>query len=152
MPFQDPVEMGMSFNNIVSAVQSEAFYPDLFKNAFGTTEINSDRIAKALAQYVRSIVSVSSKYDTGRALVSIPSTDFLKFTTSENNGKRLFFLPKSRSGLICVGCQATEAFTNPDAGATNNGLDSVSLTDRGVYETTPNPRFLDYLKYPPSRM
>ncbi|MDV7396551.1 cytochrome-c peroxidase, partial [Arthrospira platensis SPKY1] len=65
MPFQDPVEMGMTLEGLVQAVQAQDFYPELFHNAFGSTEINSDRIARALAQFVRSIVSVSSKYDEG---------------------------------------------------------------------------------------
>ncbi|MEZ5009528.1 MAG: cytochrome-c peroxidase [Chitinophagales bacterium] len=76
MPFQDPVEMGMTLEEVVDAVKLQPFYPSLFENAFGTTEINSDRISKALAQFVRSIVSVSSKYDIGRQQVNIPVIDF----------------------------------------------------------------------------
>jgi len=148
MPFQDPIEMGMTLNTVVSAVQSQSFYPDLFQKAFGTSTINSDRISKALAQFIRSIVSVSSKYDVGRAQVSLPNTNFPNFTTSENNGKRLFFLPKTLGGLSCVGCHSTEAFINPDAGATNNGLDAASTVDLGVYEAIPNPVFLGTFKVP----
>lgn len=147
-PFQDPVEMGMTLEGVVSAVQSEAFYPELFTNAFGTDEINSDRISKALAQFIRSIVSVSSKYDTGRAQVNVPNTDFPNFTESENNGKRLFFRPKSVGGLSCVGCHSTEAFINPDAGPTNNGLDVESTDDEGVFEAISNPAFLGAFKVP----
>jgi cytochrome c peroxidase len=148
MPFLDQVEMGMSTSSLLAAVQSETFYPVLFSNAFGSTAITTDRIAKALAQYVRSIVSVSSKFDTGRAEVNIPAANFPNFTTSENNGKRLFFLPKASGGLSCVGCHSTEAFVNPDAGATNNGLDAASTTDLGVFEAIPNPRFLGTFKVP----
>lgn len=148
MPFQDPVEMGMTLTNVVDAVRSQTFYSDLFLSAFGTNEINSDRIAKALAQFVRSIVSVSSKYDAGRQTVNIPTTNFSNFTQSENNGKQLFFLPKSLGGLSCVGCHSTEAFINPDAGATNNGLDLTSTTDLGVFEAIPNPNFLGTFKVP----
>lgn len=148
MPFQDPVEMGMTLTNVVDAVRSQTFYSDLFLSAFGTNEISSDRIAKALAQFVRSIVSVSSKYDAGRQTVNIPTTNFSNFTQSENNGKQLFFLPKSLGGLSCVGCHSTEAFINPDAGATNNGLDLTSTTDLGVFEAIPNPNFLGTFKVP----
>ncbi|MFK7972871.1 MAG: cytochrome c peroxidase [Bacteroidia bacterium] len=148
MPFQDTVEMGMTLAGLVSAVQSESYYPPLFQDAFGTTVVDSSLIARALAQFIRSMVSVNSKYDSGRAQVTIPTANFANFTTSENNGKRLFFLPKTLGGLSCVGCHSTEAFINPDAGTTNNGLDSVSVTDLGVFEAIPNPAFLGTFKVP----
>ena len=148
MPFQDPIEMGMTLDAVVNAVERQDFYPELFNDAFGSTVIDADRISKALAQFIRSMVSVSSKYDEGRQQVNIPTTDFPNFTDSENNGKRLFFLPKSLGGLSCVGCHSTEAFINPDAGATNNGLDLVSDGDLGVFGVIPNPAFLGTFKVP----
>lgn len=148
MPFQDPVEMGMTLEEVVKEVQSQAFYPELFDKAFGTEEINAERISMALAQFVRSMVSVSSRYDIGRQSVNIPIANFSNFTDSENNGKQLFFRPKSLGGLSCVGCHSTEAFINPDAGATNNGLDAESTSDLGVFEAIQNPAFLGAFKVP----
>ena len=147
-PFQDSVEMGMTLDEVVSAVENQNFYPQLFENAFGSAEINADRISKAIAQFIRSIVSVNSKYDIGRATVDRPTTNFSNFTDSENNGKRLFFLPKSQGGLSCVGCHSTEAFINPDVGTTNNGLDISSTDDLGVFEAIPNNAFLGTFKVP----
>ena len=80
MPFQDPVEMGMTLEGVVSAVESQAFYPELFEKTFGSETVNVDRISKALSQFIRSMVSVSSKYDTGRQEVSRPTTSFSNFT------------------------------------------------------------------------
>lgn len=147
-PFQDPVEMGMTLAEVVTNVQNQEFYPQLFTNAFGSEEITSDKISKALSQFIRSIVSISSKYDTGRAAVNIPNTNFANFTPSENNGKSLFFRPKAAGGLSCIGCHSTEAFINPSAGATNNGLDLVSTDDLGVFEAIANPQFLGAFKVP----
>jgi cytochrome c peroxidase len=147
-PFQDPVEMGMTLEEVVTAVQNQPFYPELFENAFGTTEINFERIARALAQFVRSIVSVDSKYDEGREMVNNPNADFPNFTASENNGKRIFFLPPNLGGAGCIGCHSTEAFINPDNGTTNNGLDAQSTDDLGVFEAIPNPAFLGTFKVP----
>jgi cytochrome c peroxidase len=148
MPFQDPVEMGMTLDELVSTVQEQAYYPPLFEEAFGTAEINADRISRALAQFVRSIVSVNSKYDEGRQQVNVPANDFPNFTASENNGKRLFFLPVSLGGGGCIGCHSTEAFINPDNGPTNNGLDLSSTVDLGVFEAINNPAFLGTFKVP----
>jgi cytochrome c peroxidase len=148
MPFQDSIEMGMTLAQVISEVEGEAFYPQLFENAFGTTEINTDRIAKALAQFIRSMISISSKYETGRAFVNFPVANFPNFTTSENNGKALFLKPKTQNGLACTGCHTTEAFINPFPGPVNNGLDAVSTDDLGVYETTPISIFLGAFKVP----
>ena len=147
-PFQDPVEMGMTLEEVISGVQNQSFYPPLFEDAFGTTEINADRISRALAQFVRSIVSVNSKYDEGRPQVNIPTNDFPNFSESENNGKRLFFLPVPMGGGGCIGCHSTEAFINPDNGTTNNGLDAESTDDLGVFEAIPSPFFLGAFKVP----
>jgi cytochrome c peroxidase len=148
MPFQDPIEMGMTLDGVVNAVQSQDFYPELFEKAFGSQEINAQRISEALAQFIRSIVSVDSKYDVGRAQVNIPTANFPNYTDSENNGKSLFFRPKSLGGLSCVGCHSTEAFINPDAGTTNNGLDLMSTDDLGVFEAIGNPAFSGTFKVP----
>jgi cytochrome c peroxidase len=67
MPFQNPVEMGLSLEQAVSITESQSYYRDLFTSAFGDPTINADRIARALAQFVRSIVSINSRYDQGRA-------------------------------------------------------------------------------------
>ncbi|MDP3927502.1 MAG: cytochrome-c peroxidase, partial [Bacteroidota bacterium] len=93
MPFQDSVEMGMTLDQVVSKVKEQAFYPNLFQKAFGSSEINADKIALSLAQFVRSIVSYSSKYDEGRARVQNPGANFPNFTAEENQGKNLFFQP-----------------------------------------------------------
>ena len=147
-PFQDPVEMGMTLDEVVSTVQAQSYYPALFEAAFGSSEINSDRISRAIAQFVRSIVSVNSKYDEGRVQVQRQVDNFSNFTQSENNGKRLFFLPTEEGGGGCAGCHATEAFINPDNGTTNNGLDATSTDDLGVFETFDNPRFMGAFKVP----
>lgn len=148
MPFQDPVEMGMSLNEVIAAVESQSYYIQLFEDAFGSPEINADKISKALAQFVRSIVSVDSKYDVGRSSVNSPTSDFANFSASENNGKRLFFAPVPLGGGGCIGCHSTEAFINPDNGTTNNGLDLASTSDLGVFEAINNPAFLGTFKVP----
>ena len=146
-PFQDPVEMGMTLDEVVASVSSKGYYPILFENAFGTDEINADRISKAIAQFVRSIVSVNSKYDLARAEVRTQIDPFPQFTGSENNGKRIF-LPVEQGGAGCAGCHSTEAFINPDNGTTNNGLDLESTDDKGVFETFNQPVFLGTFEVP----
>jgi cytochrome c peroxidase len=109
----------------------------LFKDAFGDAAVTSDRIADALAQFVRSIVSYRSKYDTGRAMVNGPGANFPNFTAEENLGKQLFILPVPNGGGACFGCHTTEAFVSANPGPQNNGLDAVSTTDLGAFEAFP---------------
>ncbi|TCP24366.1 cytochrome c peroxidase [Tenacibaculum skagerrakense] len=141
MPFQDPVEMGMTIEQVVSTVQEQEYYPELFEKAFGSTEITSDKISKALAQFVRSIVSYSSKYDQGRASSTSPGANFANFTAEENLGKNLFFQTIPNGGGACFGCHTTEAFVSANPGPQNNGLDLVSTTDLGAGAVYTNPIF-----------
>jgi cytochrome c peroxidase len=139
-PFQDPVEMGMTLEQVVSAVQEQNFYSELFEDAFGSQDINSDRISRALSQFVRSIVSHSSKYDEGRVLSASPGANFPNFTDEENLGKNLFFQTIPNGGGACFGCHTTEAFVSANPGPQNNGLDLVT-TDEGAGAVFNNPIF-----------
>lgn len=146
MPFQDPVEMGMTLNQLVSTVQQQSYYPNLFEKAFGTSEITSDKISKALAQFVRSIVSHSSKYDNGRATSTTPGANFSNFTAEENLGKSIFFRTIPNGGGACFACHTTEAFVSANPGPQNNGLDAFTTTDLGAGAVFPNPIFIGRFK------
>ncbi|MBO6515349.1 MAG: cytochrome-c peroxidase [Bacteroidia bacterium] len=141
MPFQDEVEMGLTLDDVVRIVSEQPYSSTLFTNAFGDDMITADRIAKALAQFIRSMVSFQAKYDLGRSQVASPLDDFPNFTEEENLGKELFYA----TNLVapsCASCHMSEAFVAPllaengSTIATNNGLDAQSTDDQGVYEST----------------
>lgn len=141
MPFQDPVEMGMTLEQVVQTVREQTYAAPLFRDAFGDETINADRIARALAQFIRSMVSVNSKYDEGRNMVGSPLVDFPNFTVDENQGKQLFYR-QNLAGPSCSSCHGSEAFVAPllapnaTTNGTNNGLDANSMDDLGVFEST----------------
>ncbi len=149
MPFQDEVEMGLTLDELVRITSEQTYYPELFEDAFGDKTINSDKISKALAQFIRSLVSTTSKYDIARDEVDSPIIDFPDFSDLENEGKRLFYGRRILTNGVtgnCVGCHQTEAFIGPSRAnlgplttfATTNGLDAASIDDLGVGETTGN--------------
>jgi len=140
MPFQDEVEMGMTLEALVAEVSAQDYYPALFENAFGSDEVTADKIALALAQFVRSIVSYSSKYDQGRAIAPSPGAAFTNFSEQENRGKDLFFRGIQNGGAGCFGCHTTEAFVSANPGPQNNGLDAIT-TDVGAGAVFNNPVF-----------
>jgi cytochrome c peroxidase len=135
LPIQDAVEMGMRLDTLINRLNSKTHYPALFEKAFGDKNINTDRISKALAQFVRSLVSYRTKFDTGFAALppgaNIGVTNFTNYTASENRGKTLFFSPQ----LACGACHGTQTFTARRS--ENNGLEAV-FTDLGVGGVTNN--------------
>ncbi len=157
IPFQDPVEMGLTLPRLVDIVENQTYYPALFAAAFGNDEVNSDRIALALAQFVRSLVSHNSRYDQGRQQVATALDNFPDFSDEENQGKALFF-NRRRGVIACVECHVSEGMVGAfDTGgpvtttATNNGLDAESIGDMGVYETTLNAEDIGKFKVPSLR-
>ncbi len=132
MPIQDPIEMGMGLKDLEAKLQKLAYYPPLFEAAFGSREVTSDRIAKALAQFLRSMASLDSKFD--RAAARVVRGNYLEpfeaFTPQENLGKSLFF--DGAGGIAengCTHCHLPPTFGMPKS--FNNGLD-LEYKDRGL--------------------
>lgn len=136
-PIVDVNEMGLTSTEITQRVASRPFYSPLFQAAFGSGMVSNERIADALSQFIRSIVSSQSKYDTGRAQVANRLAPFPNFTASENLGKELFMKPVNQGGAGCYQCHTTEAFVSVNSGPKNNGLDLMSTNDFGAFETFP---------------
>ncbi len=136
MPIQDAVEMGMHLDTLVNRLNTKTHYPYLFEKAFGSSAINTDRISKALSQFVRSMISYRSKFDTGMAAIppgaNLGTTPLPNYTANENNGKAIYFSPQA----ACSSCHGTQTLTAPRA--ENNGLEAV-IVDRGLGAVTNNP-------------
>jgi len=142
MPIQDSIEMGMNLNTLVVRLQSTSYYPILFNYTFGSSEINSERISKALAQFIRSIISYRSKYDQGLAITSNRMVDFPNFTNEENHGKTIFM---SHPVINCFGCHNTDVFIGDNP--RNNGI-QLNNTDPGIFIHTQNTQDLGKFKVP----
>lgn len=138
--------MGLTLGGLVDNVSAQDYYPALFQKAFGDPAITADRISKALAQFVRSIVSYRSKFDQGVAAAGTVEPPFPTFTQQENQGKALFLGPAG-----CAPCHLDSGPPQPGPRpnraiffinrATNNGLDGGGpVDDHGVFEVTGNPQ------------
>lgn len=110
-------EMNFRWVMAVIRVKKSEFYKEKFTAAFPGIEIDSLLIAKAIAQFERTLLSYRSKYDQvldGKA----------KFTNEEYGG---FVLVNDQTKGDCLHCHTTDG--NP-LGSTykfsNNGLDRVS--------------------------
>jgi cytochrome c peroxidase len=131
MPIQDRIEMGMELMDLESKLQKLPYYPPFFAAAFGTPEVTSDRVAKAAAQFLRSMVAWNAKFDRAAdAAGGNYSVAFDKFTDRENLGKSLFI--EGVGGVAemgCAHCHIPPTFGMPQA--FNNGLELKSK-DRGL--------------------
>lgn len=121
-PIQNSVEMGMTLAELVTRLSAEPYYATLFTDAFGTATVTSDRISRALAQFVRSIISTQTKYDVGT------TRGFTNFTTEENLGRQIF--NGQGSNATCSACHGTDNFV-PGNTINNNGLENPYV-DKGV--------------------
>ncbi len=124
MPIQNAVEMGMTLEALTNRLAAEPFYTNLFAVAFGSPGITTNRISRALAQFVRSIISTGSKYDAG------VSNSFANFTTQENLGRRIFLGQVGNPPATCAACHGTDNFV-PGPALNNNGLE-FPFVDKGV--------------------
>lgn len=115
MPIQDHLEMGATLSDMVSKVKAKTYYPALFEKAFGNTDIDTTKIAKALAQYVRSIVTYQSKYDRvqqgAESFSALEQTGATLFSTAPAPG------PGGGTPPSCAGCHKAPMFitSNPEA-------------------------------------
>lgn len=142
VPIQDSIEMGLTLNEFTDRLKSLPYYKPLFKNAFGSDEISSEKAAMALSQFIRSILSYNSKYDIERAKVNSLFGNFPGLTEEENIGKAIFEGSKS---LRCNSCHGSDAFVA--TGGRNNGLELTSI-DKGIGDVTNNPSEVGQFKAP----
>ena len=90
LPVENRLEMGQDLTKLPDILGAEPRYADLFRQAFGDPEITNERIARALAQFLRSMISYQSRYNDGRLQARSSRDDFPNFTLEENRGKALF--------------------------------------------------------------
>lgn len=127
LPIQDSVEMGMDLDDLEIKLADTSFYGPLFDDAFGSSDVTSERISLALAQFVRSMVSFESKFDEAFD----NGGDFNPngvFTAEEELGRQLFF--SNNNGPNCDACHETAAMILDQP--RNNGLDANTNADQGT--------------------
>lgn len=136
MTISAPDEMNSTVSKAIVALKSIPKYPNLFEKAFGTPDITIDRIEKAIAQFVRTLVSGNSKFD--RYMKGLET-----LTPSELNGYILFTTEEGADCFHCHGGNGTPLFTtnlfynNASSNVFNDPDDRYGITgldqDRGAY-------------------
>jgi len=82
-----PHEINGDTNQVKALFQNIGGYPELFRRAFGDATITMDRINKAVAQFVRTLISSNTKFDRymrgEEQLTESELSGFVLFTTEE---------------------------------------------------------------------
>ena len=144
-PIEDPVEMDNDWETVENVLRQQPSYPQMFRSAFGincSDEINRQLIAKAIAQFERTLNSAGSRFDED---LWVP---FVYLSAQELRGKTLFegdaAGATSTKDAECAHCHSFSAnktlFARNEY--SNNGLDSVNnlndFTDLGLGAITGN--------------
>lgn len=132
IPITSEVEMNETIPGVLTKLRSNKMYQKMFKNAFGDSEINSERMLKALSQFMITMISGNSKYDKHIR------DEGISLTQQELEGLDLF-------NSKCASCHQGELFT--DQSYKNNGLplNNQFPDEEGRKRVTGNPN--DFYKF-----
>lgn len=123
-PIQHPKEMDITVGEVVVRLERDQVYPDLFQAVFGR-EVNDGDLAKALASYVRTILSGNAPVD--RYL----NGDRHALTERQLQGLRLF-----RGKGNCTACHLGPTFTDESFHNTGVAWQAGQLLDQGRFAVT----------------
>lgn len=133
-PITSPIEMNQDLAELVKELQAHAEYPALFKKAFGTDSITTQALARALAQFMKTILSGNTVFD------------YNNMTDAQFRGFEVFL---SENKGDCFHCHINgPTFTDFDF--KNNGLDAVPA-DKGRERITGDPNDRGKFKTPSLR-
>ncbi|MCO6495962.1 MAG: cytochrome-c peroxidase [Bacteroidetes bacterium] len=128
VPIEDPKEMNSSMSEVLKKLNRSTFYRRLFYNAFGKHIITQDLYAKAMEQFLFTLISFNSEYD--KFFRGEPTS----FSEAAFRGLTLFNKEPQLGGADCFHCHG-----NIHLGSfkmVNNGLDETHNSDLGYAETT----------------
>lgn len=129
-PVTNPIEMNTTWPEVEDKLNTHAEYPNLFYKAFGIERIDSVHVVKAIAQFIRTLISGNSKFDKFLRQQAV-------LTPSEMNGLNIYTTEKGDC-FHCHGFDGSGQFT--DFTFHNNGLDTDDeMTDIGLMAVTGNP-------------
>ena len=109
-------EMDETLENVLAKLRKHSQYPGMFKSAFGTEEITSERFLQALSQFQLMFISASSKYD------KVKRNEGISFSAEEQEGYDIF---KAK----CASCHTEPLFS--DESFRNTGLTVRNQNDKG---------------------
>ena len=139
-PIINPIEMNNTWDAALDALRSNPIYSQMFYAAYGSNDITRDKAAKAMASFLRTMISANSKFDRERA-------GQYSFSLLEETGFNLFLTEGGLNpntgqpwgGADCFHCHGPAGMQIGDYLMHNNGLDAQFQSDPGLAAVTANP-------------
>lgn len=151
-PVQDPVEMNQSWELTIEKLSVIENYREDFKAAFDVETFDSTHVAKAIAQFLRTLISGQAKYDVmykyrnNLPLNAFEQDLYTQISNEEWAGMDLFF---SLTNGDCLHCHDGPLIEIPGL-FSNNGMDD-EFPDIGRMDVTGNPNDEGKFKVPSLR-
>jgi cytochrome c peroxidase len=123
-PIQDPNEMALALAEAVDRLKKDADYPALFAAAF-SREANAEDLARALASFVRTLLSGDSPFDR------FANGDPAALTKAARRGLEIF-----RGKGNCTACHLGPNFTDEHFHNTGVAWRDGELSDLGRFAVT----------------
>ncbi len=150
-PVPNPVEMHQSWKDAVAKLSASLDYRNMFFRAFNDRTIDSIKVSKAIAQFLRTMISGSSRYDIMYKYennIPLSSQEMLVLQGITNEEWAGYDLFKSLNGADCFHCHngalmQVQKFSN-------NGLDA-SFSDLGHGAVSGNSMDNGRFKFPTLR-
>jgi len=155
-PVVDPLEMDQSWSAAIQKLQAVDAYKDEFYRVFKVVDFDSTHVSKAIAQFLRTLISGQAKYDVmykyrnSLPLNSFEQNLYTQITNEEWGGMDLFF---SLTNGDCLHCHDDPLIEIPGM-FSNNGMDDQyidigrmivtgNVSDEGKFKV-PSLRNIEY--------
>ncbi len=124
-PVKDHVEMNLDIYEMEKKIKKFKGYEPMFEKAFGSKEINLEKIFKAIATFERSIVSPPSRFD-----------NFVKGKADALKDEEVLGLHLFRTKAGCINCHNTPFFSDNKFHNDGQTLFASESEDLGRYNVT----------------
>ena len=140
IPLQSEIEMDADIEDVLQRIREIPEYRSKFEEAFNDEVINEERIAIAIASFVRTIRSSPSDFD------HFVNGDRQRLTDQEIEGLHLF-----RTKARCMNCHHGPLFSDGKFHHTGLSYYGRRFEDRGRYEATENEEDMSKFRTPSLR-
>ncbi len=125
IPIASSIEMKANLDHVIERISKIDGYATEFQNAFGTPEINLDRIAQAMSAFIRTIRSRTSPFD------QFVRGEYDRLSDQEIEGLHLF-----RTKARCMNCHHGSLFSDGQFHHTGLSYTGRRFEDLGRFYVT----------------
>jgi len=136
-PVPHPDEMNLPWDEAVARLSGDPDYVESFRIAFGEDGISAETTTKAIAQFLRTMVSADSKFDRWRrGETQLTDLEFQGYEIFNREGGDPEVVTGGQFGGDCFHCHGEAGLQFSDYLFHNNGLDSTFSADPGLAGVT----------------